>query len=614
MKGIKKMNYLIVMPILTKISNQSYYFPLGLAYVSSSLKSTGRRIVTYNLNYKSGTIKENLGKVILEGQIDVILTGGLTAHYWQIERILQAAREISPKIIPVVGGGIITSDPINAMRALKIADYGVIGEGEITIRELADAIEEKRDIHSVCGLIFQEDGKWISTPPRAEVMDLDQIHFPDYEGFEYEQTLDKMPQDIHEMEQGRLGYVSFGRSCPFNCTFCFHPSGTKYRRRSIKSVFEEIDYLIERYAIQSIVVTDELFVQKMEDLREFCCQIRQRNLSFIISLRVDMVNKEMLMLLKESGCISIGFGLESADNTILQSMNKHITIEQIENALALCEEVGIFCQGNFIFGDQAETVDTYTNTINWWKAHPQYNIRLALIVLYPGSELYRIAIKRGVIKDPVQFIKEECPYKNISKMTDLEYRDMALNISMLPQGRHGSLSKDAEIKVCYVGNGKANLTGGCIHCGKINTWENLDVFRSLRMLICKHCGTSINIVVCDYIDDNILKRNLEKIADKKTAIWPMLNAVTEFCAKIPEDKVKQFYFIDKSELKQGGHFLGNEVYAPSIIELENIDVVLVSLTSLTSASIIDEIKYEHPSVKHIYFLGDLIDENFHVEA
>lgn len=69
------MNYLIVMPILTEIFEQAYTFPLGIAYVSASLKQTGRRVVTYNLNYKPGTIKDNLQKVIQENNIDVIATG-----------------------------------------------------------------------------------------------------------------------------------------------------------------------------------------------------------------------------------------------------------------------------------------------------------------------------------------------------------------------------------------------------------------------------------------------------------------------------------------------------------------------------------------------------------
>ena len=196
----------------------------------------------------------------------------------------------------------------------------------------------------------------------------------------------------------------------------------------MKSVFQEIDYLIEKFDIHNISVTDELFASNINDTIEFCTEIEKRKIGFAISLRVDMINREGLRLLKDHGCVQISFGLESADNRILKSMNKHITVEQIENALSLCNEVGISAQGIFIFGDEAETVETAHNTIQWWREHPQYAINLSLIKLYPGSILYRHACERGLIKDEVQFIKDGCPFINVSKMTDEDYHNLALEI------------------------------------------------------------------------------------------------------------------------------------------------------------------------------------------
>ena len=602
------MNYLLVMPILTEIHDQAYSFPIGIAYVSASLKKSRRNVWTYNLNYKEGTIEENLRYVILENHIDVILTGGLTAQYWQLEQILVAARNIRPDIITCVGGGIITSDPVHAMEALGIADYGMIGEGEITVCELADALEGKRDRHDVAGLIFMEDDKWMITAQRQEILNLDDLPYPDYEGFEDEKVLEKKATDIYALNQGRFGYVSFGRSCPFNCTFCFHPSGTKYRKRSIDSVFQEIDYLIEKYDIKNIAVTDELFVSKIEDLKEFCSRIKARGIGFVISLRVDMVNREMLTLLRDSGCLSIAFGLESADNTILASMKKHITVEQIDYALGLCKELGINCMGNFIFGDQAETVETVNHTIDWWKSHPDYMIALHLIVLYPGSELYKLGIQRGVIKDPVQFIKDGCPYVNISKLSEQEYRDMALTISMLPQRRTEFLQ---EASIAYSGFGKVDLTAKCPVCGKKQTWERLDVFRSLGNTICSHCGHAMNVIVADYIGD-IAERTFQKLSDHKIGIWPMTNAVAEFMEKVPSSQNANTFLIDKAEMKQGAKYCGKTVYAPSVIEEEEIDTVFVALTTSVATEIIHELETMHPTVKNIRFLGDLIKPDFAV--
>lgn len=600
------MNYLIVMPILTEIFEQSYSFPLGIAYVAASLKQTGRNVITYNLNYKPGTIRENLERVIRENDIDVIATGGLTAQYWQLERILVAAREIKPEIITWVGGGIITSAPEAAMEALAIADYGMIGEGEITICELAEAMEGRRDPHTVKGLIFREDGGWTVTEPRPEIMDLDALPFPDYEGFSFGELLDKEPTDIYALNQGRFGMVSFGRSCPFNCTFCFHPSGTRYRKRSIDSVFQEIDYLIGHYHIKNIAVTDELFVRKIEDAREFCRRISERGIGFVISLRVDMVNREMLTLLRDSGCLSIGFGLESADNSVLASMKKHITVEQIDYAMGLCHELGLNCMGNFIFGDQNETLETAMNTINWWKAHPQYRIALHMIILYPGSELYRLAVARGIIADQVEFIKKGCPVTNVSKMSEQEYRGIELMTSMLNQGRTDHLK---DVEVTHTGFGKVALTGNCPHCGARNVWKNQDVFRSLGNIVCDSCGAAMNVIPADYVGTRA-EENYQKLHGRKVAIWPMTNAVAEFLDAVPSALGENTFLIDSSKTKQGALYRGKPVCPPSILDEEQIDTVFVSVTTSVATEIIDELKKQHPSVKHILFLGDIISDRF----
>ena len=207
------------------------------------------------------------------------------------------------------------------MNALETVDYGVIGEGELTVCELADALEGNRTCENVEGIIFRrDDGSWQTTSQRPEIMDLDALPYPDYESMEFAEVLDKLPTDIYALGKGRFGFVSFGRSCPFNCTFCFHPSGTQYRKRSMESVFREIDYLIEKFNIRNIAITDELFVAKIDDVKEFCQKIKARNIGFVISLRVDMVRRDMLELLKDAGCLAVAFGLESADDRILKSM------------------------------------------------------------------------------------------------------------------------------------------------------------------------------------------------------------------------------------------------------------------------------------------------------
>lgn len=598
------MKYCIIMPKLTEVDELSYQFPIGIAYVSAALKASGRKVITYNLNYKIGTIEEQIQKLVKENDIEVLATGGLTGQYWQLKKILDAAKAVRPDMLLCVGGGIITSSPVPAMEALEVADIGMIGEGEITICELAEALEGLRDLHSVDGLIFKENGSWTVTAPRSEIMDLDSLPYPDYEGFEYGEMLKRKPTDVFSHIEDRFGAVSLGRSCPFNCTFCFHPLGTKYRRRSMKSVFEEIDYLIEKFDIHNLYISDELFVAKIDDAREFCREIKKRHIGFTVYLRVDMVNREVLELLRDHGCIQICFGLESADNRILKSMNKRITIEQTERALTLCNEVGIRTWGNFIFGDEAETVETYQNTIRWWKEHPQYTIMNNLIVLYPGSILYKHACERGIIKDEVQFIKDGCPYTNVSRMTDEEYRNMALELCMLPEGRTDVLK---DITLQYKGAGKVDCTARCPHCNQYNTWKSQDVFKVSTNIVCSHCGYTMHVMIADSLD-RCADENFQLLRLHKVAIWPMINAVEELRHTVPSIMSDNVFFIDSAPVKQGLYH-GKKVYGPKIIKDEQIDTVFLTLTTYVAAEIMEDLK-KYPSVRNVFYAGDLLDPDF----
>ena len=599
------MNYCIVMPRLTRDDDASYAFPVGMAYVSAALKATERHVITYNLNYKKGTVRELLERLIREHDVDVIASGGLTTQYSELREIFETAKQTKPDIITWAGGGIITASPVPAMEALEYADYGMIGEGEITICELAEAMEGKRELASVDGLIYRggEAGEWVVTRPRKEIEDLDALPFPDYEGFEYDQLLDKAN---FELNAEHSGVVSFSRSCPFNCTFCFHPSGTKYRKRSLSNILNEVDYLIETYHIQSLYISDELFALRQTEFDTFCDAMKERNLTYMISLRVDMVNQEMINRLKESGCRYAGFGLESADNTILKSMNKHITVEQIDSALQMCRKANLTAQGNFIFGDEAETVETYHNTLNWWKAHPEYNIKLGYISVYPGSILYQNACRRGIITDEVEYIRQGCPQINVTKMTDQEYRTMMLDISTaLKRG----IDSIPEGHLRYCGAGLADVQGRCPHCGHMAVWKEREIFRPITPMVCEHCQKIVDAYLPEYIDKELYLKNFQKLRGYKTALWGMISPVEALYQTISDVWKADFFLVDSAVKKQGLQLHRKVIEAPDIIMRENIEIVIITFTSVSAGSICRTVAEKYPSVKRILYLGDFLDPN-----
>jgi radical SAM superfamily enzyme YgiQ (UPF0313 family) len=139
----------------------------------------------------------------------------------------------------------------------------------------------------------------------------------------------------------------------------------------------------------------------------------------------------MVKALKDSHCRYVFLGIESADNRILKSMRKNITIEQVEHALELTINAGLDTRSTIILGDEVETVESAYKTINWWLEHRKFSsIVIDMIIAFPGSTLYKNARKNGRIPDPIKFLQDGCPIINLStEISDEEYLKLVDEVS-----------------------------------------------------------------------------------------------------------------------------------------------------------------------------------------
>ena len=611
------LNYLLVMPRFVDKVGEWYQFPLGIPYVSSCMKAAGLNVYTVNMNHEEGDVAETVQTYIKKHEIGMVLTGGLSFQYNAIKEILRAAKEYDPNIATVAGGGIITSAPEAGMEVLAFADYGIIGEGEETTPELCRVVAEHGDPLSVNGLIIAphilgEELRETDNPykrgyrrtmPRKEVRDLDSIPFPDYDGFDFSRIAGNMANLLGINEDHAITMTS-SRSCPFQCTFCFHTSGSHYRKRSLDNFFGELDILVEKYGIKYIFVSDELFAYNLKRVIEFCERIKPYNIRWWAQFRVSDVTEEMLRALKDANCVTMGFGLESADDRILASMNKKIKFEQTERALKLTYDYGITIQGGFIFGDVEETLETATKTLNWWKDHPEYGITLNFITAYPGTPLYKQALHRGLIKDEVQFIRDGCPVVNLSKMSKSEMDWVAEQIMTLPQRAFLVPDRIREVTLDYEEK-RIGFTGDCTSCGIENTWKNVRFF-TRNVLTCKDCGKKHKLPILHEVTDCISHSVMHLLERKgRIAFWGINDYFANMLPNLPAVQSPNAYLIDNSRIKQGGIIEGKEIHAPAILDTLSIDTVVIPVVFYVTI-IEKQIRAEYPHVKEVINILDLI--------
>jgi radical SAM superfamily enzyme YgiQ (UPF0313 family) len=599
----RELNFLLVMPRIINKTSDGYSFPLGLPYISSALKQAGFRVFTYNLNHYEGDVEELLKHQFEANRIDVLLTGGLSLQYYPIKQITETVKKVAPQITIVVGGGIISGDPAAAMTALEDADIGCIGEGETTVVNICRALQEKTPLEEVNGLIIKKgDGTFFETPEQSEIADIDQISWPDYDGFELEKSFGRSP-GVSGLNSTRTLFMLGSRSCPYQCSFCFHTVGQKYRQRSLDSFFEELKYNIEKYNIDFLCVADELFSYNNDRVLEFCERIKGYGIKWWAQFRVDSIDGEILPKIKEAGCQTMAFGLESADNTVLKSMGKNITVEQIDHTLKKVYEAGIFFQGVFIFGDEAETYETAENTLNYYLEHREYKIDLNTITVFPGCRLYKNAIKNGIIKDPAQYLKDGCPQINNTQMTNQEYAVIIKKIMEYPFLETKEMESVKLLRV-HEENALVDISGKCVVCGGTITQLEFKLFVA-NFIGCPQCGQRYNVHTPVEVAERI-GRHIEKLSAtyQNIAVWGVNYRVFHLFSITEQLNADNVFPIDVSEIKQELVLNKRKVNPPNIIDKKGIKAVVIAVPAYYGLIEL-QIKHQYPEVEKVIDICDL---------
>jgi radical SAM superfamily enzyme YgiQ (UPF0313 family) len=274
-----------------------------------------------------------------ERAADVVgLYGGLTSI---IPRLYDVARFYKKAgAVTIVGGQHFVEETIPEAFASGV-DYVVIGEGEITICELLEALEGKRPIDSVKGIAYRDGTGIRFTPAREKLCDFDQLPLPDF--------------SLVRFAHLRIFPVERIRGCGMNCEFCTVKG--QPRPASPERLLIQIRRLFETRNARHFFVVDDLFGQQREETLRFCALLRDyqrligRRLDLAVQIRLDKAgDHELLTAMREAGINMVAIGFESPIGEELKAMNKHITPDQMVEWTLTYRRFGFLIHGMFIFG------------------------------------------------------------------------------------------------------------------------------------------------------------------------------------------------------------------------------------------------------------------------
>ena len=379
-------------------------FPLGLGYVGAVLKDQGHHVESLDIRvnkYSDEDIEEFLKEKV--HFFDVICIGGMITVYFEIKKLISIIKQYRQDIPIIIGGTAVSSMPDLLLRNTD-ADIACIGEGEITIIEIIEAIKGSRNIKNVLGIGYKSQNKIFLNSPRQLIQNLDSIPFPLWDVFPMEKYINEQLIVPRKGTKG-INLIS-GRGCPYQCIFCYRNFGRTVRLRSVDNIIQEMKILHKKFGITHFEFQDELFTINKNRIREFCTRINEEemNITWRCLGRADLVDFESLKLMKQAGCHWIGYGMESGSQKMLDIMHKNLKVDQIKQAIQISRQAGLEVTGTFMIGLPGETHDTIRETINFCKEMKIFN-EFFFTVPFPGTLLFKQLKETGQIIDDEEFIK-----------------------------------------------------------------------------------------------------------------------------------------------------------------------------------------------------------------
>jgi anaerobic magnesium-protoporphyrin IX monomethyl ester cyclase len=362
----------------------------SLAYLAAVMKDEGYSVglidcIALEMGWKEFRkyLEEKKPRYIVINVISSIITNDLHASY--------LGKFMDSRTIAI--GPHITELPVETMERFPSIDYGILGEAEVTVKELINAVERKENLADVKGIVYRDRGEIKKTPKRDLIEDLDQLPIPLHE---------LLPIDKYSLPYigKRYTFVLASRGCPYLCTFCRQPImwQRKVRTRTPESIMKELRYL-KGIGVTNIMFHSDTFTIDKGIVIKLCQMMVDEGLKlrWCCNSRVDTVDDEMLMWMKRAGCWMIAYGIETGSQKILENVKKgaQATVVRAEKAIRETRSAGIKAWGYFIFGLPGETRQTISQTIGLAKRLHLDFVNFAVGAPYPGTEFYRQAKENG---------------------------------------------------------------------------------------------------------------------------------------------------------------------------------------------------------------------------
>lgn len=371
--------------------------PLGLAYIAAYIEEKSKHETKIIDMYTHDMSQDSLLSEIQRFLPELIGFSAMTPWINIVGALAKSIKEtFGQEICLAVGGPHPSTIPIQTLEENPHLDIAVSGEGEETMLELSNVIDNGEDISSVNGIAYRNQGAVNLNPPRSLIKNIDDIPYPAWNKLDMSAYL-----SFDYLFNKKAFPIITSRGCTGQCTFCdAHGVWTKrVRLRSAENIVNEM-LTLKIYGVNHISFWDDNFLMSAQRIERICKILESNNpkMTWECLGRVDRVNKGLLGQMKKAGCTYVAYGIESGSQEILDYVKKNITLKQIRAAVKATKEAGLRAGGFFMVGFPTETEEQVKKTVEFVKElNLDWASGLSMLVPYPGTEIYKQMKAEGLI-------------------------------------------------------------------------------------------------------------------------------------------------------------------------------------------------------------------------
>lgn len=396
--------------------------PFGSLAVIQALRAAGYDPIFYDIDGLRPSF-EDVVKFFREEAPDLVgISAVVSTAYAYTKKLVFVIKEARPDTKVVVGGNLVASAEI-LLRCGKV-DVCVTGEGERTIVNLARFFESRMakcdhsGLENIKGLAFLNERGQVVCTGYEQQLTVDELLDPDFSILEEYSKIDLFVHDplrradfardprTHESHRRaqKMTTLLSTKGCVARCTFC-HRLEKGYRAFPVDKVIQQVKFLRDKYNVGFFVFGDENFASDRRQVEELVKQIKPLDVLYKVGgVRVRSVDLDLLKRMRDSGCVSAYYGMETGSTRMLKVMEKNATLDQNVNAAKWTHEAGIYTIYQLVLGMPGETHETIDETIEFIKRVTEYldesprrRLSINFIQALPGTPVYEYARATGLI-------------------------------------------------------------------------------------------------------------------------------------------------------------------------------------------------------------------------